>query len=40
MWGLENRADLLDRLGRSEETSELHARAEAVRQRREPPPSP
>ena len=36
----ENYAILLDQLGRGEEASELRAQAEAIRQRRERPPSP
>jgi hypothetical protein len=35
MMGFENRAGLLDRLGRGGEAAELRARAEVIRQRRE-----
>jgi hypothetical protein len=40
MMGLENYASLLDRLDRDREATKLRARAEAIRQRQERPPSP
>jgi hypothetical protein len=40
MVALESHAGLLEELGRGEEAAALRARAEAIHQRREPPPSP